>query len=210
MSGASSIEAILAAELRSGPLVLGQVEIRVDADGRFELRHREDWTRDAGDLQLHETWTDARSLAWYDQKGEYRPLRGAADLQHGWRLVVDSVSELRLALDTIYPAAVGMWQAYLERRLRLTSFRETLGRQTGMYRFARTISDAGASSVIENRCQATCLRTRLWSLDGVDGQPERWSTGQGDLPFFCPEACNMLVADARKVAKAEAEQKKTS
>ena len=46
---------------------------------------------------------------------QYRPLKTAPNLRHGWRLEVANLAELRLALDLFYPgrlAALAAWEAH--------------------------------------------------------------------------------------------------
>lgn len=198
-----TLDAALAHWLDSGEgeLTIAQVHIRALPDQGFELRHTQDVNTAEADLELHTDWKAARDISWLSNEGEYRPLKGASNLRTGWRLLLPSISDLHLALDALYPAAIGLWTHHLQGQLRVLSLRATLERQTGMYRFARNISDAGAQSVIRDRCEASCLRHRLWTLDSTEGtEPD---PDKAQIPFLCPEACNMLVADARKVSKAE-------
>ncbi len=196
------LDSALSQWLSAGERSIAQVSIRPLEDQSYELRHTADRETPADKLELHRDWKAARTLSWLTEQDEYRPLKAASNLRTGWRLLLPSVSELRLALDAFYPAAIGLWSTHLNGQLRVLSLRATLERQTGMYRFAREISDAGAQAVIRDRCQAQCLRHRLWTIDSPEGplpDPDK-----AQIPFLCPEACNMLVADARKVSKAEA------
>ncbi len=169
---------------------IGQIVILKMPDG-WELRHADDFGR--GDLARHEGANEARHLANLDDAGAYRPLKTAPNLRHGWRLVLRDVEEVRRALDYFYPAMTGVWLSHTLNELRPVVFRETLGRQTGMYRVTQKITDEQARGMIDSFC-AGCLKCRLWDGRAV---PESADA----IPLLCQEACNLLVAEARKVVK---------
>ena len=99
----------------------------------------------------------------------------------------------------------------LAKKLEVTSLRETLGRQSGMYRVTQKLSDDQAQSLIGSFCCSNkgCLRKVLWKLDAdneVKTLPEEKRTGNSsyfEIPLLCREACNLLVAAARDVVKNE-------
>src|SRR6185369_5494031 len=105
-----------------------------------------------GDLQLYSRWQEARTLANLDDAGAYRMLKTAPTLRHGWRLVAASIEHLRRALDYFYPAMLGMWLAERRGELAPTCLRETLGRQTGMYRVTQKLTDPQAQELIRQTC----------------------------------------------------------
>ena len=180
----------LAAWLENGRRRIGQIAIADSAHG-WELRHVEDFSRD--DLARHEGANAARHLANLDDAGAYRPLKTAPNLRHGWRLELRDVDELRRALDYFYPAMTAMWHSQSLGALRPVPFRETLDRQTGMYRVTQKITDGQARTMIDSFC-AGCLKCRLWDTQTpVDDA--------ASFPLLCHEACNLLVAEARKVVK---------
>ena len=203
-----------------GSICIGQIACVRLPDG-YELRHRDDAERSPEELTLHEDPEEAAQLALYDDTGAYRPLKTAPNLRHGWRLVVMDTPARRLALDLFYPARLGAWKAYGDGRLVTTPLRETLGRQTGMYRVTQKLTDEQADALVGRFCRSDggCLRTILWKRDAAGATPstllppEKFDpahdqTGaQGDgaswLPLLCQEACNLLVAEARAVAKGE-------
>ena len=181
----------LAAWLESGRTRIGQIAILETLDG-WELRHADDLGRD--DLAKQEGANAARHLANLDDAEAYRPLKTAPNLRHGWRLVLRDVDELRRALDYFYPAMTAVWQSQLLGALRPVPFRETLNRQTGMYRVTQKITDAQARTIIDSFC-AGCLKCRLWE---AQTPPDNTAS----IPLLCQEACNLLVAEARRVVKA--------
>ena len=202
------------------PLHLGQI-VAVPQGGGYELRHRQDAERPGEELHLHDDPEDAAQLALYDDAGVYRPLKSAPNLRRGWRLVAADAGAFRLALDLFYPARIGAWQAYCHGRLGTTPLRETLGRQTGMYRVSAKLTDEQADALVGRFCRSDsgCLRTILWKRDAAGTPPstrlppEKFDPacdqsvpgvgGAGNVPLLCQEACNLLVAEARAVVKGE-------
>lgn len=201
--------------LQSGMSRMGQVRITTyDQFSRFTLTHVQDSSEDTSLEEFHSP-QDARFIVLYSESNEFRPLKGAPDLKRGWKLHLDSLENLRLALDFIYPAAIGLYSQFLSKKLTTTPLRETLERQTGMYRVARKITDAQAQEVIQSTCDPhkKCQRLILWKLDDtqdITSLPEGKFDLQGslgsdqgkNLPFLCREACNFVVAEAREKVKA--------
>lgn len=215
MSGPAQ-ENALGKWLAAGLRCLGQISIQARADGTFALTHREDATRD--DLALYATPDVATQLARFDDAGNYRPLKTAPNLRHGWRLILPDRTALGIALDLFYPGRLAAFLAWETGGLRTTPFRDTLRRQTGMYRSAAKISDAEANALVGTFCRSDrgCLRTILWKrnregtlpstlLPSEKFDPSHDQTGLGrpTIPLLCQEACNLLVAEARKIVKTE-------
>lgn len=162
--------------------------------------------------------TDAARLAKFDDAGVYRPLKTAPNLAHGWQLTLSALDQVCLALDYFYPGRLQVLAAAKSGRLKATPIRETLERQTGMYRVAAKISDEELNELIANFCRSNdgCLRTILWRRDNSGAPastklpPEKFDpacdqTGRQEtaMPLLCQEACNLLVAECRKVVKME-------
>lgn len=185
----SAILDFLDRQLAQGPWTLGQVRI----EPGIRLRHVEDAAPPA---TIYHRPEDAREIARYDAAGTYRPLKTAPNLRHGWELRLDTVEDLRLALDLLYPAALGLWLALQAGTLGGTPLRATLGRQTGMYRVTQLIRDDQATELIAKTCASGCLRHRLWQIDEPVAGP---ASAQPEL--LCAEACNLLVAACRPLAK---------
>lgn len=193
---------------------IGQISIeRSDRD--FVLCHRDD----LGRRDLHDYPAEhAREIARFDDAGNYRPLKTAPDLRHGWRLEIVDLTELRRALDYFYPGRLAMFAEWKENRLTTTTLRQTLDRQSGIYRVAAKISDQQINDLVGNFCRSNggCLRTILWKRDATGTSassqlparkfdPAFDQTGHGEsvIPLLCQEACNLLVAEARKIVKTE-------
>ena len=200
----------LKSKLMSGSQSIGQVLISRDAHGLYHLCHEEDAS--AATLTVHESPFDARELVKYDAQGAFRPLKSAPTLRRGWELRLRCLEDVALALDILYPAALGLAAAHERGDLAAVPLRSTLGRQTGMYRFANRITDGEAVEVVARKCDSgsACLRRILWPLaagrplDGAAAAKCRCESKSGEIPLLCSEACNHIVSEARIVAKASA------
>ena len=197
----------------------GQIFIQQTGSGGFVLCHRED--ESSARLEIFQQSGDALEIARYDDAGNYRPLKTAPNLRRGWRLELVDLGELRRALDYFYPGRLAMLGAWKERRLSTTPLRETLDRQSGMYRIAAKISDKQIDEVVGNFCKSDggCLRTILWKRDRrgtipstklppAKFEPSHDQTGRVEnaIPLLCQEACNLLVAQCRKIVKGETDE----
>jgi sirohydrochlorin cobaltochelatase len=223
---AATVEAFLAQALAAGSFRCGQVAVRAlrGTDDGYELRHQLDAGAPSAELTAFQNAEDAAEIARYTDAGVYRPLKTAPDLRRGWSLRVATPGALRLALDLLYPGRLGAFVAFGGGRLRVTSFRETLGRQTGMYRVTQKLTDGQADALIGSFCRSDggCLRTILWKQDDAGTPPSSalpeakydWRVDQCAvpepgvpwMPLLCQEACNLLVAEARRVVKGETKQ----
>lgn len=196
----------LAAWVEEGGGEVGEIVIR-RAGAVFLLCHRDEITREA--LAHFEGAESARALAMFDDAGRYRPLKTAPNLRHGWELAIAEIAGLRRALDYFYPAMLGVWLSHRRGELMPVSLRETLARQSGMYRVTQKISDAQADTMIADFCKSDggCLKHILWQI--APGQPIsmlppeklRAPRHARALPLLCHEACNLLVGKAREVVK---------
>jgi sirohydrochlorin cobaltochelatase len=224
-SSGGSVESFLAQALAAGAFRCGEIQVAPVAEAAVELRHYCDVGRAAEELTRYEDAEQAAELARYTDAEEYRPLKTAPNLRRGWCLGVATTAELRLALELFYPGRLGAWVAFGAGRLRVTSLRETLGRQSGMYRVTQKLTESQADALIGRFCRSDggCLRTILWRQDdagtapsqalplakydprvdqcGAAGVPPPGQTPW--MPLLCQEACNLLVAEARRVVKGE-------
>ena len=198
----TDISEFLGAYLRNGPLRLGQV--RVFPDRR--LCHVDDSER--SDLAIFTDPHDAIEIARYDDAGNYRPLKTAPNLRHGWQLRLQGLEEATLALDFLYPAALGTALAFTRRQLTYVDLRQTLARQTGMYAVTKKITDEQAEATILRTCnhEHGCIRFILWSISSgqrgpLSHHPSEIPFSNNELPILCAEACNLLVAATRKTVK---------
>jgi sirohydrochlorin cobaltochelatase len=211
--------------LEAVPFCFGQILVRKTGND-FVLCHRDDESRD--DLEMFRHAEDAIEIARYDDAGNYRPLKTAPNLRHGWRMELGTREELKHALDHFYPGRLAVFVAWQRGQLRTAPLRETLDRQSGMYRIAAKISDAQIDDLVADFCRSNggCLRTILWKRDqGGAIASTRLPTQKFDpaydqalwtgsstptttstpatVPLLCQEPCNLLVAACRKVVKGE-------
>jgi sirohydrochlorin cobaltochelatase len=226
---ADSIEEIFSGF--AAPFSFGQILVQKREGADFVLLHRDDESLDQ--LQTYRDAEDAVGIAKYDDAGDYRPLKTSPNLRHGWRLELATVEELRRALDYFYPGRLAVFAAWKRGYLKTTALRETLDRQSGMYRAAAKISDPQINDLVADFCRSDsgCLRTILWKRDrngviastklpkekfdpGVDqivaacshrppGDARASHSEAATIPLFCQEPCNLLIAECRKVVKGE-------
>jgi sirohydrochlorin cobaltochelatase len=193
-------------------LTIGQVLIRRHSEG-YRITH----TADAGRSDLPPTAgpVAAREAAKLDAAGEFRPLKSAPNLRQGWQVSVDNLAELGEALDYLYPAAIGLAKRASEGSLAPTALRSNLSRQTGMYRFTNSIRDDQAETLIARCCDTASKCLRRVTYDLAPGQPfaaealakTQPSALAGSVPLLCAEVCPLLVAEARKIAQKNFQEK---
>jgi sirohydrochlorin cobaltochelatase len=204
--------ALLEQFLASGATCIGEVAITTEPKGAFTLTHRDE--RGSNDLQTLES---THEITRYDDGGNYRPLKTAPNLRHGWTLRAPSLLELARAIDDIYPGRLAALRSFQKHDLQTTALRDTLARQSGMYRVAARISDQPLDELVGGFCRSDggCLRTILWQRDASGSAPstrlppqkfdpahDQLGREERAIPLLCQEACNLLVAAAREVAKA--------
>jgi len=211
------------------PFYFGELLVHKITTGGFVVSHRDDAPLD--ELETYRDAEDTIEIAKYDDAGNYRPLKTAPNVRHGWRLELATAEELRRALDHFYPGRLAVFVAWKSRHLKTTPLRETLERQSGMYRVAAKISDPQINDLVADFCRSDggCLRTILWKRDRneviastklpkekfdptVDqttastppgSAPPATAVTSATVPLFCQEPCNLLVAECRKTVKGE-------
>jgi len=210
--------------IREGVSQIGQIQIHRDhCEFDYALYHIDDIelaTQPAfGGLEHHQGPSAGRDISTYSEDGEYRFTKGKINLRRGWILTLDNEDELLRALDLLYPGCTALFIKHSQGKLPIQDLREKLGRQTGMYRYAGSISDDGAQKLIQEVCGPAnnCAKKILWQLDKdtplVDSEASRFNGILGNIseneaiPLVCREACNHFVAECRKAAKKEFEAK---
>ena len=202
---------------------IGQLEI-VSSEKGFVLCHRDDAGRT--DLKNYEI-DDALEVAKFDDARSYRPLKTAPNLRHGWKIFARDLLQVKKVIDAIYPGRIAVLHAFKSGQLTTTSLRETLNRQSGMYRVAAKISDEQIDVLVGDFCRSDggCLRTILWKRDASGKTassklpPEKFdpavdqylsakrlrsaTAATESIPLLCQEACNLLVAACRDAVKGE-------
>ena len=202
---------------------IGQLEIS-PSEGGFILCHREDVGRT--DLKNYEI-DDALEVAKFDDARSYRPLKTAPTLRHGWKIFARDLLQVERVIEAIYPGRLAVLHAFKSGQVTTTSLRETLNRQSGIYRVARKISEQEIDGLVGDFCRSDggCLRTILWKRDASDKIPssklpsEKFDpavdqylspkklrsapAATESIPLLCQEACNLLVAACRDAVKTE-------
>lgn len=189
---------------------IGQLVLRRFAQG-VRIHHQDD-DPELDTLTIYTTAHQAREIAKADAAGNFRPLKSAPNLQRGWLLELTTTDQVRLALDHFYPAAVANWLHFHQRQnpSRIVPLRETLSRQTGMYRITSTISDQQAQTQVATTCADNhCARRILWLLASdiplTELPPAKYdpSAPSNTIPLVCCEGCNFLVAAIRTAIKSK-------
>jgi sirohydrochlorin cobaltochelatase len=224
---APALEAVLTDRFHFGQILVRKIS------GAFVLSHCGDETRKK--LKTFQSAEDAIELSKFDDSGNYRPLKTAPNLARGWRLELARLEELQRALDYFYPGRLAVFLAWKTGQLHTTPLRETLDRQSGMYRVAAKISDDQIDNVVGDFCRSDggCLRTILWKRDqrgtvssaklplekfdpaydqikplgrpGSATAATAATPATATIPLLCQEPCNLLVAECRKVVKGKDE-----
>jgi sirohydrochlorin cobaltochelatase len=182
---------------------IGEVLI-TRSGGSFLLHHHLDAA--AENLTRHTTPEAARDIAKCDTAGKFRPLKSAPTLIRGWELALPDAASLQLALDILYPAAVANWQRHADAPI--ATLRDTLNRQTGIYRVTAMLRDDEAQQLVADTCHDTkCLRRILWPLDAAQPwtslprEKQSAAAPPDEIPLLCTDACPLLIGGARRAVK---------
>src|SRR5437763_13669679 len=90
--------------LEAVPFCFGQILVRKTGDD-FVLCHRNDEAHD--DLEIFQGPEDAIEIARYDDEGNFRALKTAPNLRHGWRKELRTSVGLISERDQFYPSRLG-------------------------------------------------------------------------------------------------------
>jgi sirohydrochlorin cobaltochelatase len=179
-----------------GPRGFLETVVRVDASGRFEVRHELDADVPADALR---TFTDpeaALEIVLTTEGGRIRPLRTSPDLRRGWRLTGLDAEGLWVVYAHLYPAAP--IHAFLHTRgeLRIVPFEVAAGRQTGMYAGVSHLQGSSLAELVRRRCGAGCLRVPVWHPSAGATEPFAERAGSR-VSVPCNEPCSLLISEAR-------------
>lgn len=188
---------------------IGQIHVSPDGAGGYLLSHCDDAASETNSsLERLSEPAAIRQLTLYTESGEFRPIKTAPNLKTGWLIQARDADELRLILDFIYPSALGLWEHHLAGVLNPIPLRETLSRQTGMYRYSNNITDEQAEQLATEQA-ALSLRKIAWPLSQ---EKELLSlpaekcfkipTPDNHLPLIAVEADTHVVSAAREVSRA--------
>jgi hypothetical protein len=164
----------------------------------FELRHHRDAEQPIETL-FSVPVSSLYELAQTSPTGSFRPNKTSPNLRSGWRTIAENDLALEEALRHLYPGAVADWFAFRNGSPQATSFRDFIGRQTGIYRVAQLLPDGLAGQTVEACCSADyCLRRRLWEAPGLCADDV---SKKSILP--CWEPCSLMLEMARRSMKVE-------
>ncbi|MCX7869119.1 MAG: DR2241 family protein [Terrimicrobiaceae bacterium] len=153
------ITGLLAEALARGPLTIGQIRVHPD----FVIHHARE-EREAQAEVFHSPEA-AANLARWDESGAFRPLKTAPNLRRGWRLELECLGDVRLAIEYFYPSALGHAAARLRGEFRPVALRDYLARQSGMYAVTRKATDAEIEECIREVCgPGRCLNHIAWEV----------------------------------------------
>ena len=182
-----------------------QARIRTTGVDRYEIRHERDAALPLDALDVTRDPFAARAIAQVTDEGEHRPLKTSPNLRGGWALADLDGRALWTALDYLYPACGLHWHAGLAGTLRVTHWRETALRQSGMYGAVKLLDPDAVQNTVRACCaDAVCLRRVAWRVD--EETPLAMAdegAAAGDALVPCPEACSMFISFARQVLKTE-------
>jgi sirohydrochlorin cobaltochelatase len=184
----------------SPPWRIGEIIIRPTDRNSYHVMHRDDLNTDPSTLRILASAEDLRELIRLDRNGNFRPLRAAPNLRTGWLLHASSLHSLQLALDYIYPAMLANWTLWRKSSLFSTPWSETAERQTGRYKVVHQLPHEALQELVAIHCQTGCMKQRLWFPVA-----QTVNAPLNEVPLFCPEACNYLVALAREKIKGPSE-----
>ena len=181
------------------------------APGVYRLRHAADAAEPAASLTRHSDPFEARAIAQVTASCEHRPLKTAPDLRRGWSFEALDGRGLWIALDYLYPACAAHWFAATRGSLRVTHWKETAGRQSGIYSAVGLLGEPAVRDTVRACCgDSVCLRRVAWGMDATDPAPLPTDPEEtpapsalGDAVVPCPEACSMFISLARKVLSVE-------
>ena len=149
----------------SDPCRIGQIIIQKATGRGFILCHRDD--KQLRGLQEFNSPDDAIEIAKVRRRRKLSPAENRA--QSAARMAIGSCRSCRLAarfgLFLSWPS--GRVRRLEEKQIRTTPLRETLNRQSGMYRVAAKISDDQIDDLVGDFCQS---RRRMFADDSVETQ----------------------------------------
>jgi len=181
-----------------------QARIRATPSG-YEIRHERDVGFPLDALEISADPFAARAIAQETDDGEHRPLKTSPNMRAGWALAGLDAAALWTALDYLYPACALHWYAGGAATLRVTHWRETALRQSGMYGAVKLLDDDAVRNAARACCaDVVCLRRVAWEIDegtAMEMAEEGEPPGEARVP--CPEACSIFISFARQVLKVE-------
>lgn len=176
-----------------------QLWIRKKAGSKFayELRHIKDKNLEASELKTV-SLEQAQFYLSFNDDGAFRPIKGAPDMRHGWRVEARDFLELEQAVQAVYPGFVtDHYAVHQLDPIPVTPYETFAGRQTGMYRNAKSLKGDRAIQAVQTACASKfCLKQRHWTVPGLE--PDK-KEEKSEVP--CLEPCAVLLEWGRKVVR---------
>jgi hypothetical protein len=188
------------------------VTAMLDGEGTrtYRLQHGDDANTAPEGLDVYTEASQAQDLAKFDDREQYRPLKTAPNLRSGWLFENLDAEQLLTAIGYLYPASVENWYAEQMDDLDVTHWRETVSRQTGMYRVVDTWDRGEGHEHVEwvaRTCcdDSQCLKRREWQYE----DDTTLDADGGDGRFPCREPCSLVISAARTWSRMAGEQSQT-
>ena len=164
----------------------------------YELLHKNDANKTKDELKELKI-EEAQFYLSFTDSSVFRPIKGSPNLRSGWRLVVQNLQDLELALQAVYPGFIS--DNYAVKKIDpipVTSYTAFAERQTGMYRNAKLLTEERAQQAVQACCGTKhCLKRRYWSVPGLD--MDTADEKKSEVP--CLEPCAVMLEWGRKVVR---------
>ena len=147
----------------------------------------------AAEVEIDSNEDVLRTWVRQNDNGRYRPLSGAADMRHGWRVRCNAALPLAEALDAVYPLATRHIEQYRAEALEVVPLQRVLERQSGRYARAVTLPQPAREVAADVLC-GRCVKWPVWRDAGRVCD---------DIP--CPEPCSVMVSLCRDASVWELE-----
>jgi sirohydrochlorin cobaltochelatase len=156
---------------------IGQAKIQ-----KGYLLHEDDDLSDS--LITIDSPAQLRELVRYPENGQFRSLATSTDLPRGWCTQIENDQQLHAAIETLYPAVVGVNAAIRQNPDLITDLETLIERQTGQYRDLAGMSKEDQQAIVDQVCNR-CILHPTW-----------FSDEQPPYQILCPEACNHWLSAA--------------
>ena len=179
----------------------GELVLSRSDTGNFTAVHRTDAMMGGSmdSLDSIQSVPGLREISKHDVEGNYRPLKTAPTLRHGWQTSCDCPEEFIRRLDAIYPAVFATWVKYQKGTAPPVPLQETLSRQSGIYKNASDITDQMANQIMRDTCSLGCIRKIAWPIND-QCTVSKLIAPPREIPVVCIEACSLAISEAASLA----------
>lgn len=183
---------------------VGQIIVSNKAADAGHIIHIDDEKQPVDSL-TQVSLSELRSIVSSTADGKFRPLKSAPNLKSGWIYSYADSSQLKDALDIIYPGFVSDFYYLHSNQNEHLGYFSFAGRQTGMYKATGSLSESELSHVIAGCCQENfCQKLRWWDSQSNPSQP---ISQNPEINIPCLEPCAPFMELARIQAKCEQSDK---